>query len=260
MSDLVLWKVRNGVGHMVLNQPERGNVISTAMAHNLKTVVERACNADIGALLISASGKQFCVGGDISEFGEHRERLAPLIDAMLDVLNPVMHQLASLPLPVISAVQGPVGGGGIGLALCADLVLASRHMFLRGGYSAIGLSPDLGVSAYLTRRAGAAKAKYILMSNRAIAAEDCLRMGLVDELHEPEQLLTAATALAEELAGGPTNSLAGIKNLCDSAHRQDLQQQLGAEREAMLACALSGNSLEGVTAFLQKRKPVFQRR
>ena len=260
MSDLVLWEVRNGVGHMVLNQPERGNVISTAMAHNLKTVVERACNADIGALLISASGKQFCVGGDISEFGEHRERLAPLIDAMLDVLNPVMHQLASLPLPVISAVQGPVGGGGIGLALCADLVLASRHMFLRGGYSAIGLSPDLGVSAYLTRRAGAAKAKYILMSNRAIAAEDCLRMGLVDELHEPEQLLTAATALAEELAGGPTNSLAGIKNLCDSAHRQDLQQQLGAEREAMLACALSGNSLEGVTAFLQKRKPVFQRR
>ncbi|GEQ75855.1 enoyl-CoA hydratase [Comamonas testosteroni] len=260
MSDLVLWEVRNGVGHMVLNQPERGNVISTAMAHNLKTVVERACNADIGALLISASGKQFCVGGDISEFGEHRERLAPLIDAMLDVLNPVMHQLASLPLPVISAVQGPVGGGGIGLALCADLVLASRHMFLRGGYSAIGLSPDLGVSAYLARRAGAAKAKYILMSNRAIAAEDCLRMGLVDELHEPEQLLTAATALAEELAGGPTNSLAGIKNLCDSAHRQDLQQQLGAEREAMLACALSGNSLEGVTAFLQKRKPVFQRR
>lgn len=260
MSDLVLWEVRNGVGHMVLNQPERGNVISTAMAHSLKAVVGRACNADIGALLISASGKQFCVGGDISEFGEHRERLAPLIDAMLDVLNPVMHQLASLPLPVISAVQGPVGGGGIGLALCADLVLASRHMFLRGGYSAIGLSPDLGVSGYLTRRAGAARAKYILMSNRAVTAEDCLRMGLVDELHEPEQLLAAATALAEELAGGPTNSLAGIKSLCDSAHRQDLQQQLGAEREAMLGCARSGNSLEGVTAFLQKRKPVFQRR
>jgi 2-(1,2-epoxy-1,2-dihydrophenyl)acetyl-CoA isomerase len=62
-------------------------------------------------------------------------------------------------------------------------------MFLRGGYSAIGLSPDLGVSGYLTRRAGAARAKYILMSNRAVAAEDCLRMGLVDELHEPEQLL-----------------------------------------------------------------------
>ncbi|MGD9756100.1 MAG: enoyl-CoA hydratase/isomerase family protein [Comamonas sp.] len=260
MSDLVLWEVRNGVGHMVLNQPEPGNVISTAMAHNLKAVVERACNADIGALLISASGKQFCVGGDISEFGEHRERLAPLIGAMLDLLNPVMHQLASLPLPVISAVQGPVGGGGIGLALCADLVLASRHMFLRGGYSAIGLSPDLGVSGYLTRRAGAARAKYILMSNRAVAAEDCLRMGLVDELHEPEQLLAAATALAEELAGGPTNSLAGIKSLCDSAHRQDLQQQLSAEREAMLACARSGNSLEGVTAFLQKRKPVSQRR
>ncbi|RGE45378.1 enoyl-CoA hydratase/isomerase family protein [Comamonas testosteroni] len=260
MSDLVLWEVRNNVGHIVLNQPDQGNVISTAMAHALATVVQQANRADVGAILISAAGKQFSVGGDIGEFVQNRTQLAPLIADMLGVLNPVMHTLATLPMPIISAVQGPVGGGGIGLALCADMVLASSRMFLRGGYSAIGLSPDLGVSAYLTRRAGAAKAKYILMCNRAISAQDCLRMGLVDELHEPDQLLPAALALAEELAGGPTNSLAGIKQLCDGALQNSLQTQLQAELQAMQACALSSNSLEGVTAFMEKRKPVFQPR
>lgn len=259
MSDLVLWEIRNNVGHLVLNQPEQGNVISTAMAHALAGVVQQASQADVGAILISAKGRQFSVGGDISEFVQNRAQLAPLIAEMLGILNPVMHTLAGLPVPVISAVQGPVGGGGIGLALCADLVLASSHMFLRGGYSAIGLSPDLGVSAYLTRRAGAARAKYILMCNRAIAAQDCLQMGLVDELHEPDQLQAAALALAEELAAGPTNSLAGIKRLCDDALQNTLPQQLQAELEAMQACARSGNSQEGITAFREKRKPMFQR-
>ena len=260
MSELVLWEVRNHVGHIVLNQPEQGNVIGTATAHALAAVVQQASQADVGAILISAKGKQFSVGGDISEFVQNRAQLAPLIAEMLTVLNPVMLALAALPVPVISAVQGPVGGGGIGLALCADLVLASSRMFLRGGYSAIGLSPDLGVSAYLTRRAGAAKAKYILMCNRAISAQDCLQMGLVDELHEPDQLQAAALALAEELAAGPTNSFAGIKRLCDGALQNSLQTQLQAELEAMQACALSPNSLEGVSAFMEKRKPMFQRR
>lgn len=260
MSQLVLWEQRNGVGHIVLNRPEQGNAINTALAHDLVAAIAEARRADIGALLISASGKQFCVGGDIGEFVQNRDQLTELIDQMLQVLHPAMQQLADLPVPVISAVQGSVGGGGIGLALCADLVLASNHMFLRGGYSAIGLSPDLGVSSYLTRRAGAAKAKYILLTNRAISAEDCLKMGLVDELHAPDQLHATATKLAEELAAGPTNSFAGIKRLCNSAQLNTLPHQLSAEHDSMLACTRSGNSAEGISAFLEKRKPAFRRR
>ena len=259
MQAPILWEVRHGVGHIVLNQPERGNALGTAAAHALAAVVEQARGADIGAILITARGKQFCVGGDIAEFAAHRTALEPLIGHMLDVIHPAVHTLAMLPIPIISAVQGPVGGGGIGLALCADLVLASSRMFLRGGYSALGLSPDLGVSRYLTLRAGAAKAKYILMCNHAIPAQECLRWGLVDELHEPEQLQHAAVTLAETLAAGPTHALGGIKRLCEAAEHSTLQAQLDAERAAMLACTRSANSLEGVAAFLEKRPPVFHR-
>ena len=188
MSDLVLWKERNGVGHILLNQPELGNVISTPMAHSLAGVVQQALVADVGAILISASGKQFCVGGDIREFVQNRDRLPQTIHEILAVLNPAMHTLATLPIPVISAIQGALGGGGIGIGLCADIVLASTTVFLRGGYSAIGLSPDLGSSYYLTRRAGASRAKYLLMSNRPASAQECLRMGIFDELHEPDAL------------------------------------------------------------------------
>ena len=248
MSEMVLWEIRNGVGHIVLNQPDQGNVISTPMAHALAAVVQQARRTDIGAVLISATGKQFCVGGDIREFVQNREQLPQLIAEILGLLNPTMQTLANLPVPVISAIQGSLGGGGLGLGLCADIVLASNQVFLRGGYSAIGLSPDLGSSYYLSRRAGAARAKYLLMSNRPISAQECLRLGIFDALQ-----------LAEELAAGATNSLAHIKKLCDSAHSHDLQQHLQREQQAITDCAIHPNSREGIAAFLEKRQPGFQR-
>ena len=259
MSDLVLWEVRNGVGHIILNQPDQGNVISTPMAHALTAVVQQASRAEIGAVLISASGKQFCVGGDIREFVQNREQLPALIEELLSALNPVMQTLVTLPVPVISAIQGNIGGGGLGLGLCADLVLASSKVFLRGGYSAIGLSPDLGSSYYLSRRAGAERAKYLLMSNRPISAQDALRMGIFDELHEPEQLMPEAIKLAEELAAGATNALAHIKKLCDNAHGHVLAQHLQEEKLAITDCSRHANSREGVNAFLEKRPAAFTR-
>ncbi|MEG1734351.1 MAG: enoyl-CoA hydratase-related protein [Comamonas sp.] len=251
------WEIRNRVGHIVLNCPERANVIDASLAQALARVAGQAGSAAIGAVLISARGKQFSAGGDIAAFVQHRCELEPMIAQMLELLHPTMHQLAQLPMPVISAIQGSVGGGGIGLGLCADMVLASTSAYLRGGYSAIGLSPDLGVSYYLTRRAGAARAKYLLMSNQVLNAQECLRLGLFDELHAPDQLLAAATQLAESLAAGPGNSLAGIKKLCNSAMDHGLKEHLDAERDAMLACARNPNSLEGVNAFMEKRPAVF---
>ena len=125
--------------------------------------------ADIGAVLLSSTGKQYCAGGDINAFLARGDRFAGLIDELLDILNPAVAPLTALLLPMISAVHGPVGGAGIAMALCADIVLAAHSMKLRGGYSVIGLNPDIGASYFLARRAGAARAKYILMTNRALA-------------------------------------------------------------------------------------------
>jgi len=253
----VLWHVEDGVGHITLNRPEAANALDSITAQALGDAVVEATRADIGAVLVAAAGKQFCAGGDIKEFVERRDDLDRLVQGMLDVLHPAILALAALPLPVISAVQGPLGGAGIAVALCADIVLASDTMKLRGGYSAIGLSPDLGASYYLARRVGAARAKYVLMTNRAISAEECLRWGLVDELYSADELPPAARKLASDLARGASASLGGIKRLCDGAHAHGLSTHLDLERQALLRCAVSADGHEGVSAFVEKRAPRF---
>ncbi|MES2531737.1 MAG: enoyl-CoA hydratase-related protein [Pseudomonadota bacterium] len=256
----VLWRIDDGVGHIVLNRPDAANALDSAAGEALADAIDQATRADIGAVLISSTGKQFCAGGDINEFVERRDELDRLVQTMLDRLHPAIHALATLSVPVVSAVQGPLGGAGISVALCADIVLASPAMKLRGGYSAIGLSPDLGASYYLARRAGSVRAKNILLTNRAIPAEQCLDWGIVDELHGADELPAAALALATRLAHGATASLGGIKRLCDSAFEHDLRTHLSLERAALLRCAVSADGREGVTAFVEKRAARFTER
>jgi len=259
------WYARGGVGHIVVQRGgsgAKGNALNAAMGVQLAQAIAHAAQAvqtgDVGAVLLCAAGAHFCAGGDIGEFVQHRADLAALIQGMLDTLHPAIHTLAHLPVPVLSAVQGPVGGAGIALALCADIVLASPAMKLRGGYSAIGLSPDLGASYWLARRAGSARAGYILMSNRSIPAEQCLHWGLVDELHPPHALHAGACTLAGQLAHGARGALAGIKRLCHEAAAHDsLHEHLQREREALLRCAATGDAREGIQAFLEKRRPAF---
>lgn len=174
------------------------------------------------------------------------------------MVHPAIRTLAELPVPVVSALQGPIGGAGIAVALCADIVLATPQMKLRGGYSAIGLSPDLGASYFLTRRAGAARAKVILMTNRAISADECLRWGLVDEICATDELDSCAHELTTQLAHGARGSLAGIKWLCDRAFEHDLATHLRLERDALLRAAASADGNEGVQAFVEKRAPHFR--
>ncbi|MDM0014505.1 enoyl-CoA hydratase-related protein [Variovorax sp. J22P168] len=259
----ILWRVENRVGHLVFNRPEAANALNSASGPLLADAIAQAQRlaerGEIGAVLMSARGRQFCAGGDIEEFVERRADLDRLVGEMLDLMHPAIHALATLPLPVVSALQGPIGGAGIAVALSADIVLASTAMKLRGGYSAIGLSPDLGASFQLVRRAGPARAKNILMTNRPLAAEQCLAWGLVDELYAPEALASAALALAEGLAQGATGSLAGIKRLCDGAYGGDLKAHLALEREALLRAARSDDGREGVSAFIDKRAPRFGR-
>lgn len=256
-EDLVLWRVEDGVGHIVLNRPEAANALNAESSRALCAAIKEAATADIGAVLVSSRGKQFCAGGDVQDFVSRQGDLDRFIEGLLETMHPAIHTLATLTVPVVSAIQGSVGGAGISLALCADVVLASPAMKLRGAYSAIGLCPDLGASYYLSRRAGGARAKTILMTNRAIAADECLRWGLVDEIHDADRLPGAANELAMLLARSATGSLGFIKRLCDDAFAHDLGTHLRREREALLHCAVSNDASEGVRAFVEKRMPQF---
>lgn len=253
----VLCHIDQHIARITLNRPDAGNAITLELAQALAAAIDQVSRSDARVLLLDAQGQRFCSGGDVDGLIAHRERLAENICAILTVLNPAMLRLANLPLPVISVVQGSVAGAGIALAGCADLVLASDRVRVRGAYSAIGLSPDIGASFHLVRRIGASRAKRLLMLNSVHSAEQCLALGLFDELHAPEYLAQAANDLAVLLADGATQAIGQIKQLCDAALDVDLETHLKLESAAILACSTSRDAAEGILACLEKREPRF---
>jgi 2-(1,2-epoxy-1,2-dihydrophenyl)acetyl-CoA isomerase len=141
--------------------------------------------------------------------------------------------------------------------LCGDIVLAAESMKLRGGYSAIGLTPDVGGSWFVTQRAGVARAKDIFLTNRPVPAVECLRMGLVDAVYPDAELAAAARSLGHQLAKGPAQSQARIKALINAASHHSLLHHLDAERDAMYASGDTEDGREGIRAFIEKRAPKF---
>ncbi|SPS02400.1 enoyl-CoA hydratase/isomerase family protein [Cupriavidus taiwanensis] len=258
MDQPVLLTRQGAVATITLNRPERGNAIDTEAARALIGCIDEvAADTAVRTVVLRAVGRQFCAGGNIDAFLRAGASLPSMLDELLGPLHAALYKLATLPVPVISAVNGPVGGGGIGLALCADIVLAAESMKLRGGYSAIGLTPDAGSSWFLTRRVGAMRAKQIFFTNRALSARQCLEMGIVSEVVPDPELVAHTDALAETLAHGATAALGRIKQLVDGAHERTLRAHLDLEQRLMVESAAGAHAAEGVAAFIERRAPRF---
>ena len=255
---LVLSSVQDNVGHLILNRPLNGNAINLEFSQDLSAAIIELSKNDIGSVVISANGPQFCVGGDISGMIENRHRLQDFLREMLNILHPAMLQLATLPVPVISVVNGPLGGGGMAIALCADFVLASELFKMRAGYTGIGLSPDMGSSFFISQRAGSVRAKQILMTNRSVNSVDAKELGLIDEIHPTDSITVAAETLAISLARGSTPSVGAVKSLCNATFGDDLKAHLDLERQNILSLSASGDAAEGIAAFIEKRAPLFK--
>jgi 2-(1,2-epoxy-1,2-dihydrophenyl)acetyl-CoA isomerase len=255
---LVLSSVQDNVGHLILNRPLNGNAINLEFSQDLSAAISELAKSDIGSVIISANGSQFCVGGDISGMIENRHRLQDFLREMLNILHPAMLQLATLPVPVISVVNGPVGGGGMAIALCADFVLASELFKMRAGYTGIGLSPDMGSSFFISQRAGSVRAKQILMTNHGVSSGDAKEFGLIDEIHPADEITAAAEKLATSLANGSTPSASAVKLLCNKTFGDDLKTHLDLERQSILTLSGSADAAEGIAAFIEKRQPLFR--
>lgn len=261
MSPAVLLDRRDGTAVLTLNRPERANVLDLELSAALIAAIDAvADDPAVRAVLLQAKGRQFCGGGDIGDFVRSRDDIGALLDAHIPPLHRAIERLATLPVPVVSALNGPIGGGGIGLALAADIVIAAESMKLRGGYSAIGLTPDAGSSWFLTRRVGAARAKEIFLTNAPLSAQRCLDWGIVSEVWPDAELGERAAALVASLARGATGALGRAKQLVDSAPLHGLAEHLHHEHQAMVASGRTADAVEGVTAFSEKRASVFGRR
>lgn len=253
----IAWGVQDAIGRIVLKRPERANAISLAGSHALVRAIDDVLEQKPRAVLLTGEGRVFCAGGDIDEFVAAGEGLPALVDRFLDVLHPALLRLARSPAPLVTALNGNVGGAGVGLALCGDFVLAARSMKLRTGYAAIGLSPDAGASYFLARRVGSVRAQQWFMRSEAIDAQRCLDCGAVDELHDDPELPAAAEALVTRLAQGASASFAAIKTLCGGAPGRSIDDHFALEHRLLRERAGSADAREGVTAFAARRTPAF---
>jgi len=260
MASPVRLEIAHGAAILTLARPEAGNRLDmeTVAALDAATL-QLAETPDLRALLIRAEGRMFSVGGAINEFGATPD-LHAYLAAILEIGHRAMGRLLALSCPVVTAVQGPAGGAGIGLALCGDIALASPAAVFRAGYPGLGVTADFGSSWLLTRLGGARLAAEMLLTNRAVPADEAMSRGLLTAVHPAEELDTAARALLVRLSTGPARAHAVTRALVRAAAARDASAHRAAEAEAMLAIAATTDAAEGIAAFLAKRAPVFQGR
>ena len=245
------------VGIIRLNQPSTLNAVTVQMIEELAVAVGELSGSS-RALLLTGAGKAFCSGADLSMPATPTAAPFDAGAALETHVNPLMTELASLPIPWISAVNGAAVGIGCSLALAADLTVASDSAYFLQAFTRIGLVPDGGSSWLLTRAIGRARAMEMMLLAERISALQALEWGLINRVLPASQLQDGALALAKTLASGPTRALSLVRQLGWLATDSGWKQTIAAERLAQREAGNTADFLEGVRAFAEKRPPHFR--
>ena len=237
-----------GVAILTLARPDRLNALSAQTVDELRDAVEASGRSGARCLLLTGEGRGFSSGADLGAGGGLPDDVGASLEKHF---NPLLEALFALPIPVVSAVNGPCAGAGCSLALAADLVVAGRSAYFLQAFVNIGLIPDAGATWLLPRLVGRARAMEMMMLGERIPAAQALEWGLVSRVVEDEHLASEAIALATRLAEGPTVALGLIRRLAREAGHLPLADALAAERVAQREAGRSEDFKAGVMAFLQ---------
>jgi 2-(1,2-epoxy-1,2-dihydrophenyl)acetyl-CoA isomerase len=246
------------VGTIELNRPERMNALTVELVRSLGDAAASLIEQGARALVLTGRGTAFCAGADLSLVdralaGDPHPVLTPLVDG----LHGTIKRLRGLPVPLIAAVEGPAVGAGMGLALAADLRVLGQGARLVPGYMGIGASPDGGVSYFLTRMLGTARATSLLMRNQPVCAEAAVALGLAEKAVPDGAATAAAQELAAALAGMPPLALVRVRELLDRATTLGLAEQLDLEQRRVTELWGTHDFTEGVRSFLERRPADF---
>ena len=258
MSETVILERDEAVAIVTLNRPERLNSFNTATTDALQRIfAELAEDPGVRALIVTGAGRGFCAGQDLTE--RVMTPGAPVdVGASLDTrFNPLVRMMRAMPKPIVVAVNGVAAGAGANLALAGDIVLAAKSAEFIQAFVRIGLAPDCGGTWSLTRLLGEARAKALAMLAEPLSAERAAAWGLIWKAVDDDDLMPQARALAARLAKAPPAALAAIKRLIHDAATTTMDEQLDLESDAQRALGYTRDFAEGVTAFREKRPPVF---
>ena len=260
MSEVLLTRREAAVLVLSNNNPAARNALSPAFYAAVTTALaEAAADASVGAVVLTGEGGHFCAGGDLRQLARRRELPVEQRREKLEGLHDLIRAVRDCPKPVIAAVEGAAAGAGLSLALACDMLVAARDSLFSVAYVKVGLTPDGGATAFLAEFVSRQVLTELCLSGERISGERMHALGPVNRLAEPGQALADAVALAAQIATGPDQATALIKDLCRQAPRNTLEQQLELEAQHMVRSQGNEESREGIAAFLEKRSADFSK-
>ncbi len=259
MSDTVLLERTGAVATLTLNRPEGMNALTVEMKEALLEAMTSVRDDDsVRALVLTGTGRAFCVGQDLREHAALLEAgdAAPL-STVREHYNPLLTMLSQLRKPTVAAVNGSAAGAGLGIACACDFRIGASGARWTTAFAGIGLTADSGLSWTLPRLVGAGRAAALLLLAEPFTTEQAMEMGLLNAVVAPEQVLTVATELATRLAAGPTAAYACIKESMAYAADASLVDALAKEDELQARAGSTEDHANAVRSFLSKQMPTF---
>jgi 2-(1,2-epoxy-1,2-dihydrophenyl)acetyl-CoA isomerase len=255
MSDTVSRADAGGVATLTLLRPGLSHALRTDL---LAAVRDVAADESVRAVLVTGTGRAFCVGQDLAEHVESlRGNAATSLSVVEDEYNPLILALAALRVPVVVGINGACAGAGLGIALAGDLRVAAAGAKFTTAFTGIGLSSDSALAARLVHCVGVSRASQLLLLPEPFLAETAEQWGLVHRVVPAEQVLEEARSLATRLAQGPTAAYRAVKTVLATAATDSLEDTLALEARLQTSLGATADHKEAVEAFLAKRAPEF---
>lgn len=259
MSSPVLLDINNGIAQITLNRPERGNALDQPMADALLDAAVRCANdPNIRCIVLTGSGKMFCVGGDVAAFSANSDRIVPFLSRLAGTLHQSMSLFATMQKPMITLVNGTAAGAGLSIAISGDIVLADPSALFTAAYLGIGLTPDGGMTWLLPRLVGMRVAQEIILTNRRIDANEAAEIGLITRVTADGAMSDEGAELAMQLSSGAVTAMGQTRRLLHESFASGFASQMDRELTSIISAGDGVEGREGIAAFLERRKPDFK--
>jgi enoyl-CoA hydratase/carnithine racemase len=258
MSGSIQIEREDGVMVVTNDNPSARNALSVEFYTGFaETVSAAATDATVGSVVLTGAGDFFCSGGDLNRLKSNADRSPDERRAGVERLHQMILAMRSCPKPIIAAVEGGAAGAGVSLAMACDMVVSSPQAYFSAAYVRVGLTPDGGATSFLGNTLPRQLATELCLTGERIGAERLYNLGVINQLAETGTVLEAAKKIARRLSHGPARATARIKALCEVASVNSLQDQLSMEADFMVQSQSDPEAIEGIGAFLDKRKPDF---
>ena len=255
----IKFDVTNNIATIILNRPEVYNALNDGITYELQDALKKVSKDEaIRVLVLTGEGKAFCSGQDLKATSGQEER--SFLDSLHKRYNPIISAMRSLPKPIICRLNGVAAGAGCSLALACDIIIASEESSLIEVFINIGLVPDSGSSYFLPRMVGMAKAFELCSMGSKVTAHEALQLGLVNRVAPANELDNVLKEYTDYFSKAPTKSVGLIKRMLEKSATATLDEMLEYEAYCQEIAGTSGDYKEGVSAFLEKRKPDFKGR